>query len=146
MYFPAIWEHSVSWKHSRKCVSMALERLLECHDLGLKVTTFTICLLKIPGYMATAQQKNPNLVVRRINRLIMHSAFILVWKEWSPPFLIHSVSLSARAHTERLSAWPDRWSAWEKPHTNRSPTANWLIAIWSNSLTHMSAQLHKCWC
>lgn len=86
IYFSAIWEHNVSWKHSRKCVSMALERFLEWHDLGLKVTTFTICLLKIPRYMATAPRKTRILLSEESTGLLYHSAFILLGKEWSPPF------------------------------------------------------------
>lgn len=78
---------------------MALERFLEWHDLGLKVTTVTICLQKIPRYMATAPQKNPNPVVRRINRLIMPLCIHTAVKGVEPSLLVQSMSLSACAHT-----------------------------------------------
>lgn len=94
----------MSWKHSRKCVSMALERLLECHDLGLKVTTFTISLLKIPGYMATAPQKQSQPCCQKNQQAYYALCIHTGVKGVESSLLIHSVSLSARAHTERLSA------------------------------------------
>lgn len=125
-------------------------RFLGWRDLGLKVTTFTIWLQKIPWYVTTIPQKKPNSAVKTINRLIMPISIHAV-KGAEPSFLGLSVSLPLHmpmqigCQLDQTDDQPERNPTLiEIPlQTDYLPSGATPWPIWLNGCTNAGANIRE---